>query len=163
MGHTRYASRGWPVVENTHPLLDCSGRVAVVGDGFIENYECYQRRLAREGHRFISRTDMEVYAHILEDAVFRDNRDPLEAIGVYARELRGAYALVALIAGREMLYVLQMGQPLVIGLTGDNECVYLASDIPSLYGFADEALILEEGMAAEISADGIRVIDIETM
>ncbi len=163
LGHTRYASRGWPVLENTHPLLDCSGRVAVVGDGFIENYEDYQGRLVRKGHRFVSRTDMEVYAHILEDAVFKENRNPLEAIASAARELRGVYAMAALLAGREMLYALQMGQPLVIGIRSDNECVYISSDIPSLYGFADEALILEEGMAAEISIDGIRVIDIETM
>lgn len=101
----------------------------------------------KKRHSIKSRMNMEAYAHILEDAVFRDNKDPLEALGLYARELRGVYAIASLIAGREMLYALQMGQPLVIGLTSDNECVYLASSIPCLHGFADEASILEEGIA----------------
>ncbi|ABN70609.1 glutamine--fructose-6-phosphate transaminase [Staphylothermus marinus F1] len=163
LGHTRYASRGWPTVENTHPLTDCTGKIAVVGDGLIENYEAYKEKLVRKGHSFSSRTDTEVYAHLLEESVFREKKDPLEAIARYMRELRGMYAVAAIIAGKEVFYVAHNGQPLIIGLTHNNECIYLSSDIPSLYGYADEAYILEEGMAAEISIDNIRIINAENM
>lgn len=163
LGHTRYANRGWPNEVNTHPLLDCTGKVAVVGDGFIENYEVYKKKLVEHGHKYVSTTDMEVYAHIIEDNVVKEGRDPLEALALAARDLHGVYAIACLVSGRERIYALQMGQPLVIGIRGDKRCIYLSSDIPSLYGFADEALVVGEHMAVEIGVDSIRVVKVDDL
>ncbi len=163
LGHVRYASRGWPAYENTHPLLDCSGKIAVVGDGVIENYEDVKKDLEKKGHRFTSRTDTEVFAHLLEELVFKENKEPLIAIAEASRKLDGVYAVVALFAGVKRFYAVNMGQPIVIGVRKDGNCVYVSSDIPSLHGFADEALILEEGMAAQIGLDNIKVIEVESL
>ncbi|MEM0281795.1 MAG: glutamine--fructose-6-phosphate aminotransferase, partial [Desulfurococcaceae archaeon] len=136
VGHTRYASRGWPVYENTHPLLDCSGRIAVVGDGIIENYEEVKLKLEKAGHVFKSRTDTEVAVHFFEEHL-RKKSDMIEALISLALELSGNYALVFMVAPEKKLYFVQHGQPIVIGMSPDKNCIYVSSDLPSLYGFAD--------------------------
>jgi len=160
LGHTRYASRGWPVIENTHPLSDCKNKVAVVGDGFIENYEEVKKELSMRGHIFTSRTDMEIYAHIIEEAVEQGAENIVKQLITYSRILNGTFAIASLISGIKKLYVIHKGQPLVIGLKHGEDCVYLSSDIPSLYGFADEAIILNENSVAEIGLEEIRIYDI---
>ena len=157
LGHTRYASRGWPSYENTHPLLDCASEIAVVGDGFIENYEEHRESLKKRGHSFKSTTDTEVYAHFLEELV-KQGKGLMESLVATARKLHGVYAIAFLAAGSEKIYAVQRGQPVVIGMGRD--CLFVSSDIPSLYGFAEEALVLEENMAVEVGLDGIRVVDI---
>lgn len=144
LAHTRYASRGWPVYENTHPLLDCSGRIAVVGDGLIDNYEEYREKLEREGHVFKSRTDTEVAAHLFEK-YYRVEGDWVKALLRVGGELKGLYSLSFLASGFEGVFFIQNGQPLVVGFGSD--CTFLSSDIPSLYGIADTVYVLEEGMA----------------
>ncbi|MCD6488768.1 MAG: glutamine--fructose-6-phosphate transaminase (isomerizing) [Desulfurococcales archaeon] len=159
LGHVRYASRGWPSYENTHPLTDCGGNIAVVGDGVIENYEEVRRNLEKKGHRFQSRTDIEVFAHLMEE--YLKVMEPLNAIAYAVRSLKGVYAIALLIKGIPKLYAVNQGQPIVIGV--GRECRLISSDIPSLYGFADESLVLNEGMAAEIGLDRIRIIDINSL
>ncbi len=161
LGHTRYASRGWPVYENTHPLTDCSGGIAVVGDGVIEEYEEKRRILEKKGHVFKSRTDIEVFAHVFEDYL-REN-DPLKSIALAARELNGVYAIASLVKGYNKIYIVNHGQSIVVGIRRDSSCVYVSSDIPSLYGFADEAIVLDENSAAEVGLDNVEIIDIYSL
>jgi glucosamine--fructose-6-phosphate aminotransferase (isomerizing) len=161
IGHTRYASRGWPVYENTHPLLDCSGKLAVVGDGIIENYEEYKAILERKGHLFKSRTDTEVAVHLIEDYLSAGH-SPASALIKATAELKGNYALVFLSAPEGKLYLVQHGQPLVVGYSSDKSCVYVSSDLPSLYGFAEYAYILEDETIAILSRDGLEVYDVKT-
>ncbi len=161
LGHTRYASRGWPVYENTHPLTDCSGRVAVVGDGVIEEYEEKRRILEKKGHVFKSRTDIEVFAHVFED--YLKENDPLKSIALAARELSGVYAIASLVKGYNRMYIVNRGQSIVVGVRKDGSCVYVSSDIPSLYGFADEAIVLDENNAAEVGLDKVEIIDIYSL
>ncbi len=160
LGHVRYASRGWPNYENTHPLTDCSGRIACVGDGVISNYVLLRKKLIEKGHRFRSTTDFEVLPHMLEEYIMK--RDALSALRNIAGEADGIYSAVFLLENKYSFLLLHHGQPLVIGLRRDGECIYVSSDLPSLYGFADEALILEENMIAEVGLDGITIIDVET-
>jgi glucosamine--fructose-6-phosphate aminotransferase (isomerizing) len=154
LGHTRYASRGWPVYENTHPLTECTRRVAVTGDGIIENYEEIKSRLEKLGHVFSSRTDTEVAVHLLEEYL-KSTSSRVEALLRVIRELRGMYSLVFLDSSTRSLLVVQSGQPLVIGFSPDKSCIYVSSDLPSLYGFAETAYILEEGTVGVISRDSI--------
>lgn len=161
MGHVRYASRGWPVYENTHPLLDCSRKIAVIGDGIIENYEEVKSWLEKRNHIFASRTDTEVAAHLLEDYL-RNNVDPETALIETGRRLTGNYALLFLIAPRRKLYFIQHGQPVIIGMSSDKRCMYISSDLPSLYGFSEIAYIVEDNMAGSISLSEIDIYNIST-
>lgn len=161
VGHTRYASRGWPVYENTHPFLDCTGRIAVVGDGIIENYEEVKTILESRGHVFKSRTDTEVAVHLVEEYL-KQGLDLTRALLKTARELKGNYALVFLVAPEEKLVVIQHGQPIVVGFSGDKNCVFVSSDLPSLHGFAEYGYILEDKTIAIVSLEGLQVFDIET-
>ncbi|MEM3926281.1 MAG: glutamine--fructose-6-phosphate transaminase (isomerizing) [Desulfurococcaceae archaeon] len=154
IGHTRYASRGWPVYENTHPLLDCKGNIAVVGDGIIDNYEDIKARLENLDHFFKSRTDTEVAAHLLEE--YLKTHDVVTSLHKIASELTGIYSLVFLIANeKDKIYIIQHGQPLVIGL--GRKCIYVSSDLPSLHGFAENAYIVEDGSVGFVSLDKIEL------
>lgn len=158
VGHTRYASRGWPAYENTHPLQDCSGKIAVVGDGIIDNYEELKIELEKRGHSFKSRTDTEVAAHLLEEYISR-GASTLDALIQVASKLAGNYALAFLRAPEKALFVIQHGQPLVFGYNQDRSCVYISSDLPSLYGYVETAYIIEDNTVGVISIDSINLLN----
>ena len=143
LGHTRYASRGRITLENTHPLLGCKGDVAVVLDGIIEDYEALRDELSARGHRFVSTTDAEVVAHLLEEA----------GVVETARRLKGFFSFAALTARGELIAA-QRGQPLVVAAAGG--CAYISSDIASLYGFAEEAYVVPEGAYVELFPGGFK-------
>ncbi|ADG91335.1 glutamine--fructose-6-phosphate transaminase (isomerizing) [Thermosphaera aggregans] len=155
VAHTRYASRGWPVLENTHPLLDCTGRIAVVGDGIIENYEDYRKVLEDRHHQLKGRTDTEVAAHLLEEALAK-GVNVLEVLQTLSKQLKGIYSLVFLIEPYRKLFFIANGQPLVIGI--GEKCYFVSSDIPSLYGFAETAYMIEDGTIGWVDAQGFTAI-----
>lgn len=161
VGHTRYASRGWPVYENTHPLTDCTGKIAVVGDGIIENYEDVKSRLEKKGHVFRSRTDTEVAAHLFEEYL-RSSGDEISALINVSRELTGNYALVFLKSPLKKLYFIQHGQPIVLGYSHDRDCIFISSDLPSLYGFAESAYIVEDNTVGSVSIDALELYEKDT-
>lgn len=152
VGHTRYASRGWPTYENTHPLLDCNSKIGVVADGLIYDYEIIRDDLKSKGHKFVSTTDVEVIPHLLEKNSVFDT----------ANMLKGLFAFVALFSKKNVIYAVQMDQPLVIGINDKEECYYVSSDIQSLNNFAEEALIVPDFTLVEISLDGIKAVNIYT-
>ncbi|MCX8196099.1 MAG: glutamine--fructose-6-phosphate transaminase (isomerizing) [Acidilobaceae archaeon] len=158
LGHTRYASRGVPAEFNSHPLLDCKGRLAVVMDGFVNGYEELREELRRRGHRFVSTTDTEVLAHLLEELLER--QDLKGALLEAARSVEGIYSAAVALEGFRGLGLISKGQPLVIGLKGD--CHYVSSDIISLSGFADEAIVLEEGVGALVTPASVEVFSLES-
>lgn len=160
IGHTRYASRGWPVYENTHPLVDCRGEIAVVGDGIIENYEDIKTSLEKRNHKFRSRTDTEVAAHLLEENLSK-GLGVIDALVETASILSGNYALVFIRAPDAKIYIVQRGQLLVIGVSYDKKCVYVSSDLPSLYGFAEVAYIVEDDTVGSVSYDSIELYSIQ--
>src|SRR5207247_3042294 len=98
MGHTRWATHGPPTDENAHPHLDCSGRIAVIHNGIIENFQSLKTRLVKDGHRFGSDTDTEVVAHLIEEEV-AGHPHLADAVRAAARQLTGAYAVVVTSAG----------------------------------------------------------------
>jgi glutamine---fructose-6-phosphate transaminase (isomerizing) len=150
VGHTRWATHGRPSEENAHPHQDCHGRIVVVHNGIIENYLALKTRLAAEGHHFVTQTDTEVVAHLLESLY---NGDLEAALRSAVKQLQGIYALVALHRDEpQRLVAARMGPPLVVGL-GDNER-FLASDIPALLSYTRDFLFLEDGEVVSVSPDG---------
>lgn len=151
LGHTRYASRGWPTLENTHPLLDCTGNIAVVMDGILDRYEESRDELLRRGHSIRSRTDTEILAHMLEERA--RSLSVINALLDIARRVSGLYSAAFVVFPHRGIFFIQNGQPLVVGVGRD--CVVLSSDLPSLYGFAEVAYIIEDGIAGYIGLDDI--------
>ena len=128
IGHTRWATHGRPTEENAHPHRDCRGEFVVVHNGIIENYLTLKKSLAADGHRFVTETDTEVIAHLvekhyegcLEEAV---RKTVGEMTGLYALVVRSLHDPATLVAARQ-------GPPVVIGV-GDGQSV-VASDIPAI-------------------------------
>ncbi len=157
MGHTRWATHGAPTDVNAHPHLDCSGRVAVIHNGIIENFQTLKDRLIKGGHTFTSETDTEVVAHLIEEA-FTD--DLAEAVRATVGQLVGAYALVVLSSDQpELMVGVKVSSPLIVGL-GEGENL-LASDIPAVMQRTRRFVPLAENQVAEVRSDGVRVTDLD--
>jgi glucosamine--fructose-6-phosphate aminotransferase (isomerizing) len=157
IGHTRWATHGRPTEENAHPHRDCSGQIVVVHNGIIENYLELKEQLQREGHKFVTETDTEVVAHLVEKNSQGGN--PLEeAVRKSLKELRGIYSLVFLSArDPHKIVAARIGPPSVIGL-GDGE-YFVASDIPALLEHTRQIFFLGDGDIAVLMQKGVHVMD----
>jgi glucosamine--fructose-6-phosphate aminotransferase (isomerizing) len=156
MGHTRWATHGAPTDENAHPHLDCTGRVAVIHNGIVENFADLRAGLEKRGHVLVSETDTEAVAHLIEE---KQGSLP-DRVRAAVRELEGAYALVVLSLDEpDVIVGVKVSSPLIVGL-GDGENV-LASDIPAVLSRTRRVLPLAEHQVAEVRADGVRVTDLD--
>ena len=156
VGHTRWATHGRPVKENSHPLVDCKSRIAVVHNGIIENYLDLKRELETKGHRFLSRTDTEVVPHMVEEYLSQ-GLSLEEAFRKTINRLEGAYSVVLTSVEKpKTILCARQESPLVLGL-GDGE-YYCASDIAAFLPLTRKALILEEGEMAVLDPNGIRIL-----
>jgi glucosamine--fructose-6-phosphate aminotransferase (isomerizing) len=157
VGHTRWATHGEPNEANAHPHVDCTEQVVVVHNGIIENYKELRDYLKKRGHTFVSETDTEVVAHLIEDFL-NQGRDFASAFFDMLSMIRGAYALAVLDAKDDgTLYAARLGSPLVIGI-GDGEH-FIASDPSALVGKTKEIVYLNDGEVAEIRPGGMTVTD----
>jgi glucosamine--fructose-6-phosphate aminotransferase (isomerizing) len=156
LGHTRWATHGRPSEENAHPHQDCQGRVVVVHNGIIENYLALKARLAAAGHRFVTQTDTEVVAHLVEEHLVHA---PLpEAVRRTTAELDGLYALVFLDRDTpQTLVAVRQGPPLVVGL-GQNE-FFVASDVPALLPYTRDFVFLDDGDTVAVTPQGVTLHD----
>ena len=157
IGHTRWATHGRPTEENAHPHRDCTGQIVVVHNGIIENYLELKEQLQREGHKFVTETDTEVVAHLVEKN--SQGGAPLEeAVRKSLKDLRGIYSLVFLSArDPHKIVAARIGPPSVIGL-GDGE-YFVASDIPALLEHTRQIFFLADGDIAVLTQNGVRVMD----
>ncbi|MGI6284414.1 glutamine--fructose-6-phosphate transaminase (isomerizing) [Neomoorella humiferrea] len=155
IGHTRWATHGRPSDVNAHPHLDCTGKFAVVHNGIIENYQELREKLTAAGHRFVSETDTEVLAHLVEQ--FYEG-DLFQAVLRMLPSLRGSYALaVASAYHPQELVGVRQDSPLIVGLSSEE--TFLASDIPALLAHTRNTYILENGEAVHITTEGVKVFD----
>jgi glucosamine--fructose-6-phosphate aminotransferase (isomerizing) len=158
IGHTRWATHGRPTEENAHPHRDCTGQYVVVHNGIIENYLELKEALAREAHKFVTETDTEVVAHLVEK--YAKDLPFEEAVRKTLKDLRGIYSLVCLSAkDPQKLIAARIGPPSVIGL-GDGE-YFVASDIPALLEHTRKIFFLADGDVAVLGQDGVRVTDVD--
>jgi glutamine---fructose-6-phosphate transaminase (isomerizing) len=156
IGHTRWATHGRPTEENAHPHRDCTGQYVVVHNGIIENYLELKERLQQGGHKFVTETDTEVVAHLVEE--YGRTLPFEEAVRKTLKNLRGIYSLVFLSAkDPEKLIAARIGPPSVIGL-GQGE-YFVASDIPALLEHTREIFFLADGDMAVLTRNGVCVTD----
>ena len=158
IGHTRWATHGRPTEENAHPHRDCSGQYVVVHNGIIENYLELKEKLQRKGHKFVTETDTEIVAHLVEE--YAKELPFEEAVRRTLKDLRGIYSLVFLSAkDPEKLVAARIGPPSVIGL-GNGE-YFVASDIPALLEHTREIFFLADGDMAVLTRSGVKVTDLD--
>ncbi|MGH9682385.1 MAG: glutamine--fructose-6-phosphate transaminase (isomerizing) [Candidatus Acidiferrales bacterium] len=159
IGHTRWATHGRPTEENAHPHRDCTGEIVVVHNGIIENYIELKRKLVAEGHKFLTETDTEILAHLLEK--YSKDTSLEGAVLKTVKAVTGAYALVALSTrDPQKIVAARMGPPMVIGL-GENE-FFVASDTPALLQHTRNVFFLGDGEIAIVTPQGVRLIDFES-
>jgi len=160
IGHTRWATHGTPTDRNAHPHLDCTGRIAIVHNGIIENYQQLKRELMANGHEFRSDTDSEVVAHLVEEAWSGPaHGDLAAAVRNACDRLEGSWALAVVCADVPgELVVTRFGSPLVVASTDDG--AYVASDVMPLSSVTSRVLQLDDRDIATLHADGtIDIVD----
>jgi len=159
IGHTRWATHGRPTEENAHPHRDCTGEIVVVHNGIIENYIELKKQLTAEGHKFVTETDTEIIAHLIEK--FSRGTSLEDAVLKTVKAMTGAYALVALSArDPQKIVAARLGPPIVVGL-GDHE-FFVASDIPAILQHTRSVFFLGDGEMAVLTPQGARMLDFES-
>ena len=154
IAHTRWATHGAPTDKNSHPHRDCSGRIAVVHNGIIENFRELRRYLQHNGHTLVSDTDSEVVAHLIEDAWAGPCKgDLVRAVRHACRRLEGSWALAVVCADAPgEIVCARNGSPLVVASTEDG--AYAASDVTPLASVTSHVIQLENGQFARLEASG---------
>jgi glucosamine--fructose-6-phosphate aminotransferase (isomerizing) len=157
VGHTRWATHGRPTEENAHPHRDCTGRVVVVHNGIIENYLELKDDLRKKDHQFVTETDTEIVAHLIEEHL-KQGHSFEQAVRNTVGELRGIFALSMLSADEpDTVISARFGPPVVIGV-GDGE-YFVASDIPAILEHTRDVFFLGDGEIAVMTRDSVRVTD----
>ena len=156
VGHTRWATHGAPLQVNAHPHVDCKEQIAIVHNGIIENYALLKKELEDKGHVFKSKTDTEVIAHLIEDAVQRGSATLVEAVAEALKTLEGSYA-IAVISTLEpdKIVCARNESPLTIGV--DENGIYCASDIPAFLPLTNRAVIVEDGELVVLTSEGFEI------
>jgi len=161
LGHTRWATHGGVTDENAHPHLDCTGRLAIIHNGIVQNHRDLRRELVGRGHTFRSETDTEVVAHLLEEELQGVGNQPeqlAQALMRAFRRLAGLNAIAALDVASGNLAAAKSGSPLTLGWAADG--TLLASDYAALLEHTRRMTFLDENQAALLTADGIVVYDV---
>lgn len=162
IAHTRWATHGEPSETNAHPHTDCTGRIAVVHNGIIENYRALREYLTKKGHRFTTETDTEVIAHLIEDIYCNGDLPFWKAVRAALREVDGTYGLAVLFDGEpDRIIAARHGSPLLIG-AGDGENM-VASDATAVIRHTNRVIYLEEGTIATIKKDSIKISTLDAV
>ena len=159
IGHTRWATHGAPYQANAHPHTDCTGKIAVVHNGIIENFADLRNELENQGHKFKSKTDTEVIPHLIEENM-KKGLTLAEAVREAVKRLDGSYA-IAVISSFEpdKIICARNESPLVLGV-GENG-VYCASDVPAFLDLTRRIVVVENGELAVLQADGYQIYAID--
>ena len=155
IAHTRWATHGAPTSKNAHPHTDCAGNIAVAHNGIIENHTALRQMLVAKGHRFVSETDTETLAHLIEQ-FYQGSLE--QAVAAALQEVEGTYGIVVLSAKEPgTIVAARSGSPLLLGLgTGEN---FVASDPSAVLAYTRSVVYLDEGNLAVVTASGYQVKD----
>jgi glucosamine--fructose-6-phosphate aminotransferase (isomerizing) len=155
LAHTRWATHGAPNDRNAHPHTDCTGSLAVVHNGVIENASVLRGLLEQQGHTFRSDTDTEILAHLIEEVLDGSLSD---AVGAAVQQIDGAYGIAVLsVSEPEMLVAARRGSPLVLGLGTDEHLI--ASDVAAVLEHTRDVVYLDDDEIAVVRADSYEILD----
>ena len=152
IAHTRWATQGKPTTENAHPFSDCTGKLAIVHNGIISNFMDVRESLVKDGHKFTSETDTEVFAHLVE-AEFKG--DLMDAVFNALKRVDGTYAFAVVSEGSEDIVATRRESPLVVGL-GDGEN-FIASDVMALLRYTNRMVYIHDGEVVRVSKDSVTI------
>lgn len=159
IGHTRWATHGAPEAHNAHPHLDCSGHVALIHNGIIENHVALREELLERGHVFTSVTDSEVVAHLVEE-LRAAGHDLMEALRLALGHVRGAFAIAVMDANEpDVIVAARRISPLVVGTAAG--ATYLASDVPAILDQAGAFYAVNDDEIVRLGPEGFRAIDLD--
>jgi len=160
IGHTRWATHGEPSKINAHPHLDCRQEIAIVHNGIIENYIALKKMLEDEGHKFISATDSEVIAHLIEKFYNKDGVLNLEdAVRQAIALLRGSYGIAVISSKEEKIVAARLGSPMIIGIGKDKDEYFVSSDTNALLQYTNLTIPLNEGEIAILTKNNCKIIN----
>jgi len=155
IAHTRWATHGPPTEDNAHPHTDCSGKLALVHNGIVENYLELKTELEADGHKFHSETDTEVLVHLVEKHM-KSGYSLVEAVRSTVGEVRGTYGLAVVSSDApEEIVVARMGSPIVIGLGTDE--FFVASDASAIINHTRNVIFLDDGEMCVLRPDGYEI------
>jgi len=158
VGHTRWATQGAVTRTNAHPHIDCKGNIAVVHNGIIENFRSLREKLEKKSHKFISDTDTEVLAHLIEEKYDEKKKNLEDAVLSAVKKVKGSYAIVVACKNEpDKLVGARKESPLVIGV-GDNEN-FIASDIPAFLKYTNRVIFLDDDEICTITKKSITIYD----
>jgi len=158
IAHTRWATHGPPTTENAHPHQGPLGRISIVHNGIIENHNALRERFKSQGNTFVSQTDSEVLAHLIESHY---DGDLLEAVTRSLKEVEGTYGVTAIAVDEPgVLVVARCGSPIVIGL-GEDETI-VASDASAIITYTRQAIYLDDGDIARIEGTHIDIRSLDS-
>ena len=158
IGHTRWATHGGVTDLNAHPHLDCRKKIAVIHNGIVENYQEFKKDLINKKHRFLSETDTEVVAHLIEEKL--KTKTIADAVFTTFKELVGSNAVGVLDLESESIVACRNGSPLVVGL--DKNQFFLASDVPAFLKYTNKVYFLEDGEGIVITKDKVELYNLQS-
>ena len=157
IAHTRWATHGQPTEDNAHPHTDCQKKIWLAHNGIIENYQELKSKLEAKGHKFISQTDTEALAHLLEDLYDGNLTSTLIKT---LKIIKGAYGLVLYHADEpDKLLAARCGSPLVLGLADDETII--ASDVSAIIRYTKQVIYLDDNEVAEINGGGLKIYNLK--
>ncbi len=158
IGHTRWATHGEPSKINAHPHLDCKQELAIVHNGIIENYIALKKMLEDEGHKFVSATDSEVIAHLIEKFYNKDDVLTLEdAVRQAIALLRGSYGIAVISSKEEKIVAARLGSPIIVGIGKDKDEYFVSSDTNALLPYTNSTIPLNDGEIAILTKNECRI------
>ncbi|MBI2084533.1 MAG: glutamine--fructose-6-phosphate transaminase (isomerizing) [Candidatus Aenigmarchaeota archaeon] len=157
IAHTRWATHGGVTKENAHPHTDCEGKIAVVHNGIIENYQELKKNLVSNGHKFKSQTDTEVIPHLIEEIMKRGKNFHDSTLSAL-RSLEGSYAILALHKNERKIVAARKGSPLVIGVADGS--YFAASDIPAFLEHTKNVVYMHDSDVALLTDTGMKVFSL---
>lgn len=157
IAHTRWATHGGVTKENAHPHLDCEGKIAVVHNGIVENYQELKANLVKLGHVFKSQTDTEVISHLIEE-IMKKGRNFPDASASALRVIEGSYAVLILKEDERRLVAARKGSPLVVGVSDSQ--YFVASDIPAFLEYTKNVVYLHDYDMILLDDSGMKIFNI---
>jgi glucosamine--fructose-6-phosphate aminotransferase (isomerizing) len=156
IGHTRWATHGAPLKVNAHPHSDCSGNLVVVHNGIIENFSELKLELENSGHKFVSKTDTEVIAHLIEEKIKKDHQlDFATAVREAVKKLDGSYALAVISTMEPETIICARNESPLVGISENG--IYFASDIPAFLPVTNRVVFIEDGEIVRLLATGYEI------